>query len=96
MSITPTKASAVCLKQMKYLQSDETKVRIIKHLRGSKGLTLNRLRTEIGSVNFVSVKRACLFLERLGILNMESRPVGERHYIWVRLTDLGEMMARKL
>ena len=81
---------------MKPLQSDETKLRILRQLRNSKELTLNRLRHEIGSVNFVTVKRACLFLKRIGLVEMESRPVGSRKYIWVKLTELGENIARKL
>ncbi len=81
---------------MKHLQSDEMKVRILKYLRGGKEVTLNKLRAEIGSVNFVSVKRGCLFLERIGILKMESRPVGDRHYIWVHLTEVGEVLSKKL
>jgi len=82
--------------RVKILQSDETKLRILKALRGCQEMTLNRIRTEIGSVNFVSVKRACLFLEKINLLRLESRPVGDRHYIWVRLTDLGEGVAKKL
>ena len=82
--------------RMNLLQGDETKIRILKQLRGSKELTLNALRNRIGSVNFVSVKRACLFLRRLGLVEMDSRRAGEREYIWVSLTEIGEALARKL
>ncbi len=47
---------------MELLKSDATKIRILRQLRESGELTLNGLRNEIGSVNFTSVKRACLFL----------------------------------
>ncbi len=82
--------------QMKLLESDENKIRILKQLRGGKDLTLNALRQEVGSVNFVSIKRACLFLKRVGLIEMESRRAGTREYIWVRLTEMGEGVTRKI
>src|SRR5437867_11158242 len=96
LSITRTKGSVLFSMRMDLLRSDETKIRILKQLRGSKELTLNALRNRIGSVNFVSVKRACLFLRRLSLIEMDSRRAGEREYIWVRLTEVGETLTRKL
>ncbi len=81
---------------MDLLQSDKAKIRILMTILRSGEMTLNKLRGEIGLVNFVSVKRACLFLEHLGLLSLESKPAGNRRYVWVRLTKLGEDVARAL
>src|SRR5437867_11507265 len=90
LSITRTKGSVLFSMRMDLLQSDETKIRILKPLRGSKELTLNALRNRIGCVNFESVKRADLFLRRLRLMEVRSRLAAEAECIWVRLTEVGE------
>lgn len=72
------------------ITSDLIKLKIIQALKGRKEYTLNGLRKEIGAVNFESVKRSCLFLEKLGILKMDVKNLKKNTYIFVRLTDLGE------
>ena len=78
------------------LAADDTKIRILRHLYRSPELTLNQLRVDTGSVNFVSVKRSCLFLEKIGLIVIEERPVGRRKYSWARLTDTGKSVVKQL
>jgi len=81
---------------MDLLRADQAKIRILKHLLIKEEMTLNELREAVGGVNFVSVKRSCTFLEKLGIVQIERRPVGKRRYSWVRLTDAGKSLAVKI
>jgi predicted transcriptional regulator len=81
---------------MGLLAADELKIRVLKRLVKSPELTLNQLRVETGSVNFVSVKRSCQFLERAGLIRIEQRPVGRRKYSWAKITDLGRQVVRTI
>jgi len=75
------------------LISDLIKIKIIRALKGGKEYTLNSLRNEIGAVNFESVKRSCIFLEKLGILELDVKNQKKNKYIFVKLTDLGDKIA---
>jgi DNA-binding HxlR family transcriptional regulator len=81
---------------MALLESDEMKLRVLKQLAKSKELTLNALRRNIGSVNFESVKRSCEFLEKIGLVEFDAKTVGKREYYWVRLTESGRAVAKRL
>lgn len=75
---------------MDLLQSDRMKLEILKALHGEDELTINALRKEVGVSNFNSVKRACLFLETVGLVDIEAKAMGEREYMWVTLTERGQ------
>ncbi|HTP54878.1 MAG TPA: hypothetical protein VML94_08000 [Thermoplasmata archaeon] len=81
---------------MGLLAADELKIRVIKRLVRASELTLNQLRVDTGFVNFQSLKRSCLFLEKLGVITIEQRPVGRRRYSWARITDLGKIVVKQL
>lgn len=81
---------------MDLLQSDEMKLEILTTLHGEEELTINALREEVGASNFNSVKRACLFLETIGLVGIEAKPMGEREYMWVSLTERGEAVMSEI
>jgi predicted ArsR family transcriptional regulator len=78
------------------LDNDRIKLRVLKQLLKSKELTMNAVRNELGPANYHAVRRACAFLETIGLVETEARAVGGRKYVWVRLTDLGVSVAKKL
>lgn len=80
---------------MDLTRGDRLRLDILHGLRREKQLTMNALRMKVGVVNLVSLQRAINFLERLGLVETERRPIGRREYVWVRLTDLGKTVARR-
>ena len=60
---------------MELLLSDEIKIKMLKKLQDEKERTINSLREEIGAVNYNSVKKNCLFLEKIGFIKTDVKSV---------------------
>jgi repressor of nif and glnA expression len=75
---------------MDMFENDIRKIQILKILREiKKGLSLNSLRKELKTSNFNAVKRNCIFLEKLRLIEIEKINVSNNVYNSIKITKKG-------
>jgi hypothetical protein len=81
---------------MNLLVSDEIKIKILNKLGDGEERTISTLRKEIGAVNYISVKKSCCFLEKIGLIKLDFKNVGTKKFIFIKITDLGKSIVKKI
>lgn len=82
---------------MSLLESDETKIDILKTLlKNNKEISLNGLRKRIGAVNYNSVKRNCEFLQKFGLIKIEKKSLENKLFNFITITEKGKKSLQEL
>lgn len=82
---------------MVLLESDRIKLDILKLLYEDEEMTFGRLRSKTHT-GFKTIKKNCEFLEKVGIIIMERKVIGEkgRKLHFVKLTEEGKKIQQSL
>lgn len=81
---------------MDLLISDQVKLEIIDSLHKKGELSMNRLRENSSTTNYKTIKRSSKFLEIIGLIKINKKNVGSQEYSFIKLTEFGEEIAKKM
>lgn len=80
---------------MVLLESDIIKIKILKKLEENNGDTsMNKLRQDIGLINFNSLKRGCEFLDLCNLIKIEIKTIENKKYNFISISKEGRNLLK--
>lgn len=77
------------------IRGDEVKLKILAFLPSQEAVTVSTLSKRVGSA-FRTVKKALIFLEHIGVVQITKGQMGDRQVELISLTSLGKEISRNL